>query len=120
MADSYVSLWSPLDVGPYAAVDALSSVESYCPGCRGLLVACDRDGSCTGTVGALVPCMCLMEEHGYSVRCGCYIEGWPFGGGFTGWLPWLSPLHPDEPVCGPCFEPCPVHARVASGAAVTR
>ncbi len=75
-----------------------------CRDCAGSLVRVD-DGSFTGHVGELVPCGCVTL---IGAGCACHVEGWPFNGGFTGWIE-LSPAEfhaaaEDAPLYRPCAE----------------
>lgn len=79
--------------------------EHVCQDCKGTAVDIDSDGSQTGFVGTLIPCICTGAEHGTSPVCDCHIDGWPLDGGLTGWV--VATYEDDD--C-PFYAPCPTHA----------
>jgi hypothetical protein len=85
-----------------AVVDAV-----VCLDCRGTLRDIDTDGSMSGVVGAVVPCMCVVGSElgsGGGESCGCHVEDWDENDGFTGWtrVP-VSVLDDDGPILRPCL-----------------
>ena len=77
-----------------------------CSACGGTLIGSDKDGSITGTLGAVIPCECLDADLGTSTVCPCFIADWPLNDGFTGWT--LCPLA-ELSDTAPFLRPCPTH-----------
>lgn len=89
--------------------------SAVCHDCGGSLVAVD-DGSFTGHAGELVPCGCAILV---GAGCACHVEGWPFNGGFTGWIELTSAEFHAAPEDAPLYRPCTEHnARPLTQAAV--
>lgn len=78
-----------------------------CGECSGELLVADVDGSVTGSVGSVVPCLCVLLDEEESERrpgCGC----------FFGWVKTTPEEWRKDPEC-PSLRPCGVHRAVGVG-----
>ncbi len=92
-----------------SALTSPTVADVVCGDCLGTAVDIDTDGSLSGVLGAVIPCVCLVgDDFGQSPLCGCHAPEWPYNDGFTGWLSIpLAERGDDE---APGLRSCSVHA----------